>query len=816
MTRITHFPALPSRERGVVSRVGSAVLHAVRGAMLLAAMGANPLNDPAQAAELVLKNQMTVRGNWNRISEIAENPLTTKSAGGDARTIVIVDDSLRRVFFPFAQIGGTPREDVADEKPIRLKQWTSSSGPRLGSVGSILGVSDFDEWGRRTVTVSTSKGTKNVVQGITEIAPTYTRLESLVGDQSVNWDMRIATSSIPTQTLRKILLRNAEAKGSEARLDIVRLLFQLERYQEASQELELAMKEFPDLQQRESLYQQLTQLGASRVLEEIQLRQKAGQHAYVQSLLTGFPTRDVATENLIRVQESLNEYEGDQAQRKTVLESLETLKAAVSDPSLLQQVERVIQEIRTDLNHNNIQRLADFLRLLPGGQLPDDQKLALGISNWLLGQDAAIQNITVAASLYEVRQLVRDYLRLMGAENQHGRRELLDRITQLEGGTPGYVAKLLLQMAPPHDPPQAQQEIPGYFQITIPHEHPDYEVIYDVQLPPEYDPYRRYPVIVTLHAEATSPADQVTWWSGQYDPARRIRVGQASRYGYIVLAPHWGKPHQQRYDYSAREHAAVLSTLRDAMRRFSIDSDRVFLSGHSMGGEAAWDIGLAHPDLWAGMIPIVAVSDHGRESPLYISLYQENANLLPMYFVFGELDGNRMGDSSIPLNRYLQRNHDVMVIQYQGRGHEHFYDEIQRLFSWMQLHTRNFYPQEFECTTARPWDNFFWYVELAELPSRSMISPISWPAARGARPMVSKVRIGASNSVNVNTGAGRATIWLTPELVDFENRVEISVNSKLHRQEVQPSLETLLEDARTRSDRQHPFWAKVEVNTGRG
>jgi len=26
----------------------------------------------------------------------------------------------------------------------------------------------------------------------------------------------------------------------------------------------------------------------------------------------------------------------------------------------------------------------------------------------------------------------------------------------------------------------------------------------------------------------------------------------------------------------------------------------------------------------------------------------------------------------------------------------------------------------------------------------------------------------------------------------------------------------LLEDARTRSDRQHPFWAKVEVNTGRG
>ena len=48
----------------------------------------------------------------------------------------------------------------------------------------------------------------------------------------------------------------------------------------------------------------------------------------------------------------------------------------------------------------------------------------------------------------------------------------------------------------------------------------------------------------------------------------------------------------------------MLNSLRDACRRFSVDSDRVFISGHSMGGDAAWDLGTAHPDLWAGMIPI--------------------------------------------------------------------------------------------------------------------------------------------------------------------------------------------------------------------
>jgi hypothetical protein len=32
---------------------------------------------------------------------------------------------------------------------------------------------------------------------------------------------------------------------------------------------------------------------------------------------------------------------------------------------------------------------------------------------------------------------------------------------------------------------------------------------------------------------------------------------------------------------------------------------------------------------------------------------------------------------------------------------------------------------------------------------------------------------------------------------------------------IEPNLLVLLEDARTRGDRQHPFWAKVEMPAGR-
>ncbi len=74
----------------------------------------------------------------------------------------------------------------------------------------------------------------------------------------------------------------------------------------------------------------------------------------------------------------------------------------------------------------------------------------------------------------------------------------------------------------------------------------------------------------------------------------KMCMGEASRHGYIVITPHWAKPQQPLYQYTEDEHARVLQSLRDAMRRTSIDVDRVYLCGHHMGGDAVWDMALAH------------------------------------------------------------------------------------------------------------------------------------------------------------------------------------------------------------------------------
>ena len=77
--------------------------------------------------------------------------------------------------------------------------------------------------------------------------------------------------------------------------------------------------------------------------------------------------------------------------------------------------------------------------------------------------------------------------------------------------------------------------------------------------------------IGALNGDGTTPAQQLSWWAGDPDPKTKLRQGQAPRFGYIVIAVDWMKVGQPRYQYSAREHATVLGSLRYACRRFSID-----------------------------------------------------------------------------------------------------------------------------------------------------------------------------------------------------------------------------------------------------
>ena len=764
----------------------------------------------ALSSEVLLKDGRVLHGKLGKIAGLAETPQPSRTdGGGPLQLIVLLDDDLRRTFFSERLVREVREEGNRQlQEKFGIHQRLLRSGLAVQSVGRPLRITPFDEYGRRIFSMVTARGPVDVIQGITELTPEWTKVEGM----SHVWDMRIATSSIPPETLHKILWKQIDPKNVEQYKKVARFYLQCERYEEARQILEDLLVAFPDQPElKEELAPSLRairQLSAQRLLSELRLRRDAGQHRLVADLLQRFPAEGVGGEILQGVRVMTEESQKHEARRVSVVEHLKELSARIPDTIQRENLKPILDEIAAEIGPNTLNRMAAFLLYADDREMSEQEKVSLAISGWLLGADASTEKLAMAISAYRVRDLIRKYLNDTTAP---AREKTYDYIKQEAGATPKMVAELLVHITPPIAPPEPAPDRPGYYAIEVPGLSKESPVTYYVQLPPEYDPYRLYPTVVTLCGEAGTPQRQIDWWAGAWNEDGG-RAGQATRHGYIVIAPAWTEEHQKQYGYAAREHAAVLYSLRDACRRFSIDTDRVFLSGHSIGGDAAWDIGLAHPDLWAGVIPIVAQSDR------YCALYWENARYVPFYVVGGELDHVKLIKNSRDLDRYLRRGFDATVVEYLGRGHEDFYDEILRIFDWMGRFRRDFFPREFTCETLRPWDNYFWWVEVEGLPPRSVVDPALWPPPSGTRPMQVRGSINRSNGINVRTGADRTTVWLSPNMVDFERRSIITVNGRRVNsadQMIQADVRVILEDVRTRGDRLHPFWARVDGVTGR-
>ncbi len=761
------------------------------------------------ATELVLKDGRVLRGKQAKVSSLGELPANASSDSAGLQLIVVIDDDLRRMFISDRQIREVRAEEgrPIDEK-FAIRQRVLRSGSAVRTVGPPVRIQPFDEFGRRIFTMLTGRGPVDVVQGITELTPHWAKVEGI----SHIWDMRVATSSIPRDVLHKILLKQIDPKKPEDYKKIARFYLQAERYEEARAVLDALLQALPDnaqlKEQLEPSLRVIKQLAAQRLTKELKLRHDCGQHELAWATLKKFPSEGVGGDVLQGVREMLEDYEKRFARGQTIVKQLQALAKRVPDMISRENLKPILEEMATEINLNTMDRMAAFLQSADDAQTPDSEKLALAISGWLLGADAATNDLPTAISAYRVRRLIREYLSQSVVVE---RERTFGYFQQEPAGKCEMVSEILAHMKPVIDPPEPVADKPGYYQLEVPGLVKEHPITYYVQLPPEYDPYRLYPTIVTLNGAGTNAQQQIDWWAGDWKEGRR--VGQAARNGYIVIAPVWTVDHQKTYGYSAREHAAVLNSLRDACRRFAIDTDRVFLSGHSMGGDAVWDIGLAHPDLWAGVIPIVAQSDR------YCNLYWENARYVPFYLVAGELDGAKLVRNARDLDRYLRRGFNTTVVEFRGRGHEDFYDDVLSMFEWMSHFRRNFYPREFTCQTMRTWDNFFWWVELEGLPPRSIVDPTNWPPSAGALPVQVKAALTNKNGITVRTGTSQLTVWLSPKMVDFKQRMTITVNGRRFNgpdQMVRPDLKVLLEDVRTRGDRLHPFWAKVSGGTGRG
>jgi predicted esterase len=177
---------------------------------------------------------------------------------------------------------------------------------------------------------------------------------------------------------------------------------------------------------------------------------------------------------------------------------------------------------------------------------------------------------------------------------------------------------------------------------------------YSLYVPESYDGSRVFPVILFLHGSGERGEDGIT-------PAQ-AGIGPA-----IVNRPH-GVPAlvvfpQARRTWSAGsdDSTAALAALDDVMKHFSVDPQRVILTGLSMGGRGTWELAAAHPERFAAVVPICGSSKTSDAAKL---------KTLPIWTFCGDADREQTVLGMRSMVEALQHEGATpRITEYRGVGH---------------------------------------------------------------------------------------------------------------------------------------------------
>ena len=782
----------------------------------------------AQGRQVVVTTESGLQYD-GRVFDVEEISVETGSVGTRAdKKILVINDGLRRTFVNKNSLLPNIVDSTRNETELEIWQRTYD-GPRKGAA-PFLFAEPFNDNGHRILTVRTPEGSAQYIQGITKLNPRYVVVQSLSGGTNLSpkdWEMSLAIGTIPTAVLKGVLENEiVDPTQVTAWLRIPDFLMQAGRYSDAKDELLRIAERFPEQKKQiESKRLIVLQEEAKQQVREIELTFDAGQTDLGTKWIKAIDRTGLAPETTVQLDELLDQVERTKEKREKliarVIAAVEKMESRPEGQLTVEQSEalgRFKEQVKSDLNQHNLLRLDSFDRLSTDPKNKDQQNVALAISGWLLGSNNATDNWAVAQSLYSVLDLVSDYLK---STEEEQRAAILEQLAKFESSDVSFLAPMLANMLP-----QKHELVGDYsgrepieFFVTLDGTKVDpepkrYRCL--AHLPTEYDPYKRYPLMLSLPGRA-KVENQLKHWCGEFNEGLGVRYGHASRNGTIVVAIDWRAPGQRRGEYSVREHLIVMKALRESMRRFAVNSDRVFLQGHGIGADVAYDVGTSHPEHWAG---VIAVSATGIQK--YPLIYAENTgNRLPIYAVVGERHIGSIRGCRDAWNKWLQskKRNECTVVQYLGRLDEQFREDVPEAFKWMRAQRRRSPDKagfEFSCKSIRPADNYFWFLEVHGFPLRNIKWPELFRERRGINALEIKgeIRSNKPNAFVVGKAGTGATLWLRPDYFDFNREIEINGRGRRFTGSVTASRNVLLEDARTRADFQRPYWAKLDYVDG--
>ncbi len=268
---------------------------------------------------------------------------------------------------------------------------------------------------------------------------------------------------------------------------------------------------------------------------------------------------------------------------------------------------------------------------------------------------------------------------------------------------------------------------------------------YGLYLPHNFDASRKYPLVISLHADGSNHRLDLRWVFGIQNRIREVfsltpgGPRQRGISGREVLvqetdseAANGPFPSFANVDFIVATPLArgsmgyqgiaekdVYDVLTDVKRRFPIDENRVYLTGSSMGGGGALWLALTRPDIWAAVAPICPLPPPGTEelapNALGMSVRMFAGALDPMVPVdTTRVWYKRLRDAGagVEYTEYPVVKHNAWSEAYKNAG----------LFNWFARFRRQQFPERVRFTTRSYKYNSAYWVTLEALTPEDLAS----------------------------------------------------------------------------------------------
>jgi predicted esterase len=117
---------------------------------------------------------------------------------------------------------------------------------------------------------------------------------------------------------------------------------------------------------------------------------------------------------------------------------------------------------------------------------------------------------------------------------------------------------------------------------------------YRLFVPDAYTAAKSWPLVVALHGMGGDENSMFDAYAGEVKK-------NAERLGFLVVCPK-GRDTASMYRGAAEQD--VMDVLAEVRRDYKVDSKRIYLMGHSMGGYGTWSTAMDHPEIFAALGPI--------------------------------------------------------------------------------------------------------------------------------------------------------------------------------------------------------------------